>query len=179
MATAPAADIVPAPVQIPTTSERWFEVAATPRFALPLLTILSCAAVFVNLGGYPLYTKGEPREAVAVLDMFRGHSLSSYPVADAGGSRNPLQAAADALADRGALVGHRRGRRVDGALPSAILAVAGVLCCYLYVRRLFNERAALFSALMLATSLQYLQAAGGARVDMTSPSSWRSDSLSS
>ena len=167
MATAPAADIAPAPVQIPTTSERWFEVAATPRFALPLLTILSCAAVIVNLGGYPLYTKGEPREAVAVLDMFRGHSLSSFLLPMRAGVEIPSKPllmhwliAALSLVTGG--VGEWTVR-----LPSAILAVAGVLCCYLYVRRLFNERAALFSALMLATSLQYLQAAGGARVDMT------------
>jgi hypothetical protein len=73
-------DLTPAPVsefpQPPaapsTVRERWFEIAAAPRFALPLLTILCGAAFIVNLGGYPLYTKGEPREAVVVLDMFKG-----------------------------------------------------------------------------------------------------------
>ena len=132
-----------------------------------MLTILSCAAVVVNLGGYPLYTKGEPREAVAVLDMFRGHSLSSFLLPMRAGVEIPSKPllmhwfiAAFSLVTGG--VGEWTVR-----LPSAILAIAGVLCCYLYVRRLFNERAALFSALMLATNLQYLQAAGGARVDMT------------
>ena len=115
----------------------------------------------------PLYTKGEPREAVVVLDMFKGHSLSSFLLPMRAGVEIPSKPllmhwliAALSLVTGG--VGEWTVR-----LPSAILAIAGVLCCYLYVRRLFNERAALFSALILATNFQYLQAAGGARVDMT------------
>ena len=164
---APVADISPTPAEIPPTTERWFEIAAAPRCALPLLTILSCAALIVNLGGYPLYTKGEPREAVIVLDMFKGHSISSFLLPMRAGVEIPSKPllmhwliAALSLVTGG--VGEWTVR-----LPSAILAIAGVLCCYLYVRRLFNERAALFSALILATNLQYLQAAGGARVDIT------------
>jgi 4-amino-4-deoxy-L-arabinose transferase-like glycosyltransferase len=42
-----------------------------------------------------------------------------------------------------------------------------MLLCYLYVRRLFDQRAALIAALMMGTSFQYLQAGTGARVDMT------------
>lgn len=52
-------------------------------------------------------------------------------------------------------------------MPSGLLAVGGIICCYLYVRKLFDDRSALFAALILGTSLQYLQAAGAARVDMT------------
>jgi 4-amino-4-deoxy-L-arabinose transferase-like glycosyltransferase len=52
-------------------------------------------------------------------------------------------------------------------LPSAIFAILGVLGCYYYVRKLFDARSGLFSALILATSIQYLQAGAGARVDMT------------
>jgi len=52
-------------------------------------------------------------------------------------------------------------------LPSAALAVLGIIVCYLYVRRLFDDRSAMLSALMLGTTLQYLQAGSGARVDMT------------
>jgi hypothetical protein len=50
--------------------------------------------------------------------------------------------------------------------PSAICAILGLIVCYLYVRRLFDEKSALIAALMMGTSFQYLQA-GGARVDMT------------
>ncbi|MGC1398895.1 ArnT family glycosyltransferase, partial [Candidatus Binatus sp.] len=52
-------------------------------------------------------------------------------------------------------------------LPSAGLAIAGVIVCYFYVRRLFDDVTALIAALILATTFQYLQAATGARVDMT------------
>jgi 4-amino-4-deoxy-L-arabinose transferase-like glycosyltransferase len=167
IAPAPVADIPAAPAAVASIRERWFDVAAAPRFALPLLTIACGAAFLVNLGGYPLYTKGEPREAVVVLDMFKGHSLSSFLLPMRAGVEIPSKPllmhwliAALSLITGG--VGEWTVR-----LPSAILAIAGVLCSYLYVRKLFNERAALFSALILATNFQYLQAAGGARVDMT------------
>jgi len=52
-------------------------------------------------------------------------------------------------------------------MPSALFGLAGMLCAYYYVRRLFSPRAALVSALILGTSIQYLQSATSARVDMT------------
>ncbi len=52
-------------------------------------------------------------------------------------------------------------------LPSAGLAIAGLIVCYFYVRRLFDDVTALIAALILASTFQYLQAATGARVDMT------------
>jgi hypothetical protein len=42
-----------------------------------------------------------------------------------------------------------------------------MLATYLYVRCLFEARGALFSAIMLGTAFQYLQAGTGSRVDMT------------
>ncbi len=143
--------------------QRW----AAPQFALPLLTLVCLAAFFVNLGGYPLYTKGEPREAVTVLDMFRGHSIGSFLLPMRAGVELPSKPllmhwliAATSMLTGG--VGEWTVR-----LPSAIMATLAVLCCYLYVRRLFNASAGLFSALILAANFQFLQAAGGARVDMT------------
>ena len=132
-----------------------------------MLTLLCLAALFVNLGGYPLYTKGEPREAVTVLDMFKGHSVSSFLLPMRAGVEIPSKPllmhwliAAVAMITGG--LGEWTVR-----LPSAILATLGVICCYLYVRRLFSATAGLFAAIILATNFQYLQAAGGARVDMT------------
>jgi 4-amino-4-deoxy-L-arabinose transferase-like glycosyltransferase len=156
-----------APAAIPPNAERRFERAATPRFAIPFLLVLSGAALFVNLGGYPLYTKGEPREAVVVLDMFRGHSLSSIILPMRAGVEIPSKPllmhwliALLALVTGG--VGEWTVR-----IPSAILATAGVLCCYGYLRRLFNDGAALLAAMILLTNFQFLQAAGGSRVDLT------------
>ncbi len=155
------------PAAIPANPERWFQLAATPRFAIPFLLVLSVAALFVNLGGYPLYTKGEPREAVVVLDMFRGHSLSSIILPMRAGVEIPSKPllmhwliALLALVTGG--VGEWTVR-----IPSAILATAAVLCCYGYMRRLFNDTAAILAAMMLVTNFQFLQAAGGSRVDIT------------
>src|SRR5262249_4965414 len=52
-------------------------------------------------------------------------------------------------------------------LPSALFAIGGMLVCYLYTRRLFDDSVALLAAVMLGTTFQYLQAGTGARVDMT------------
>jgi 4-amino-4-deoxy-L-arabinose transferase-like glycosyltransferase len=153
--------------EITPSREPWFERVAAPRFAIGLLTLLCMAAIFVNLGGYPLYTKGEPREAVTVLDMFKGHGVSSFLLPMRAGVEIPSKPllmhwliAALAMFTGG--LGEWTVR-----LPSAILAALGVICCYLYMRRLFSAPAGLFAALILAANFQYLQAAGGARVDMT------------
>jgi len=143
------------------------ERAAAPRFAIPLLTLLCLSAFFVNLGGYPLYTKGEPREAVTVLDMLKGHSLVSFLLPMRAGVEIPSKPLLmHWLIASLALISGGLGEWTI-RLPSAILATLGVLCCYLYVRRLFSAATGLFAALILATNFQYLQAAGGARVDMT------------
>lgn len=44
-------------------------------------------------------------------------------------------------------------------LPSALAGAGGVIITYLFAKKLFNARAALFSSLILATSLAYLGAA--------------------
>jgi 4-amino-4-deoxy-L-arabinose transferase-like glycosyltransferase len=163
----PAAASVERPAPDVPTAARWFERAAAPQFAIPLLTLLCLAAFFVNLGGYPLYTHGETREAVSVLDMFKGHSIRSFLLPMRAGIEIPSKPlmmhwliAALSLISGGLSEWTIR-------LPSAILGALGVLCCYLYVRRLFSASAGLLAALILATNFQYLQAAGGARVDMT------------
>jgi len=142
----------------------WFDALAEPRAALPLLLGLGLMLFIANLGGYPLYTKGEPREAVIVLDMVQGGGLilpmrAGVEIPSKPPMMHWMAAAVSALMGR-----------VDEwtvRLPSAALAVLGIIVCYLYVRRLFDDRSAMLSALMLGTTLQYLQAGSGARVDMT------------
>ena len=135
-----------------------------PAFAVPLLLATGIALYLVNLGGYPLYTKGEPREAVTVFDIVHG-----------GGVILPMRAGVEIPSKPllmhwlAALVSLAAGGVNEWTvrLPSALLAIAGMVVCYVYVRRFFEERGALLSALMLGTSFQYLQAGTGARVDMT------------
>jgi 4-amino-4-deoxy-L-arabinose transferase-like glycosyltransferase len=137
---------------------------AEPRHAWPILLIVGVALYLVNLGGYPLYTKGEPREAVTVFDIVHGGGIILPQRAGVEIPSKPLLmhwiAAIVSL-----VVGSVNEFSVR--LPSAGLAIAGVIVCYFYVRRLFDDVTALIAALILATTFQYLQAATGARVDMT------------
>ena len=160
-----------APVEVPAAPIRedarpaeWFATLARPIFAIPVLTIFGALIFLVNLGGYPFYTKGDPREAVTVLAIATG-----------GGVILPMRAGIELPSKPllmhwvAALLAMLLGGVNEWTvrLPSALFGLAGVLACYYYVRRMFNARAALMAALILATSMQYLQSATGARVDMT------------
>jgi 4-amino-4-deoxy-L-arabinose transferase-like glycosyltransferase len=142
----------------------WLQYIAEPRHAWPILLIVGVALYLVNLGGYPLYTKGEPREAVTVFDIVHGGGVILPQRAGVEIPSKPLLmhwiAAIVSL-----VVGSVNEFSVR--LPSAGLAIAGVIVCYFYVRRLFDDVTALIAALILATTFQFLQAATGARVDMT------------
>ena len=145
-------------------SAGYLDALAKPIFALPSLTIFFAILYFLNLGGYPLYTKGEPREAVTIFDIVSG-----------GGVILPMRAGIEIPSKPllmhwiAAIISIAAGGVNEWTVrfPSALFAIAGVLVCYYYVRRLFNERAAVVAALILGTTIQYLQAATGARVDMT------------
>jgi 4-amino-4-deoxy-L-arabinose transferase-like glycosyltransferase len=135
-----------------------------PAIAIPLLLVVGALLFIVNLGGAPIYTKGEAREAVTVFDIVHGGGIILPMRAGVEIPSKPLMmhwfAALISLAAGGVSAWTVR-------LPSALLAVAGALACYLYVRRLFEARGALIAALILLTSVQYLQAGAGSRVDMT------------
>jgi hypothetical protein len=142
----------------------WLSYIAEPRHAWPILLIFGVALYLVNLGGYPLYTKGEPREAVTVFDIVHGGGVILPQRAGVEIPSKPLL-----MHWLAALVSIVAGdvNEFSVRLPSAGLAIAGLLVCYFYVRRLFDNVTALIAALILATTFQYLQAATGARVDMT------------
>jgi 4-amino-4-deoxy-L-arabinose transferase-like glycosyltransferase len=142
----------------------WLQYIAEPRHAWPILLIVGVALYLVNLGGYPLYTKGEPREAVTVFDIVHGGGIILPQRAGIELPSKPLL-----MHWMAALVSLVVGGVNEFAvrLPSAGLAIAGIIVCYFYVRRLFDDVTALVAALILATTFQYLQAATGARVDMT------------
>ena len=148
----------------PAAASDWLRYIAEPRYAWPILLIFGVALYLVNLGGYPLYTKGEPREAVTVFDIVHGGGVILPQRAGVEIPSKPLL-----MHWMAALVSLVAGGVNEFAvrLPSAGLAIAGVILCYFYVRRLFDNLTALFAALILATTFQYLQAGTGARVDMT------------
>ena len=142
----------------------WLNYIAQPRHAWPILLIVGVALYLVNLGGYPLYTKGEPREAVTVFDIVHGGGVILPQRAGVELPSKPLL-----MHWLAALVSLVAGgvNEFSVRLPSAGLAIAGVIVCYFYVRRLFDDVTAFIAALILATTFQYLQAGTGARVDMT------------
>ena len=143
---------------------QWLKFIADPRQAISILLIVGVALYLVNLGGYPLYTKGEPREAVTVFDIVHGGGVILPQRAGVEVPSKPLL-----MHWLAALASFVTGGVNEFAvrLPSAALAIAGVIVCYLYVRRLFDDIVAILAALIMATTFQYLQAATGARVDMT------------
>src|SRR5690242_11029030 len=147
----------------PLHDRRLFDRVAEPRLALPLLWACGGLLFLVNLGGYPLYTKGESREAVTVFDIVHGGGIILPMRAGVEVPSKPLM-----MHWLAALASLAAGQvdEMTVRLPSALCGILGLLTCYCYVRRFFDDHSALISALILGTSCQYLQA-GGARVDMT------------
>src|SRR6266478_8819091 len=142
----------------------WFSDLAEPPLAILVLTLVGVALFLVNLGGYPFYTKGEPREAVTVFNMLHG-----------GGFILPLRAGIEVPSKPplmhwlAAIISILAGGVSEWTvrMPSGLFAIGGMLAAYMYVRRLFDDRVAFLTALILGTTVQYLQAGSGARVDMT------------
>lgn len=139
---------------------RW----SAPFRAVALLLVLCGGLFFVNLGGYPLYTKGEAREAVTVLAMVRGAGVILPMRAGIEVPSKPpmMHWLAAAISKAAGDVSELNVR-----LPSAVLGTGAVLLCYAYIGRLIAAQAGLCAAILLASSVQFIQAATGARVDMT------------
>ncbi len=126
---------------------------------------LFCGLIFIwGLGDIPFYTKGQPREATVVWEIYHngdwvlplrnGHIIPSKP---------PLfhwlgTSAALAL-----------GQLSEFSIrfPSALLALLGVLLTYRVGVVLWGVEAGLVAGLTLATSFEWVRAATTARVDMT------------
>lgn len=141
-----------------------FARLAERRLALMLITALGALLYLLNIAGYPIYTKGEAREAVTVFDIVNG-----------GGVILPMRAGVEIPSKpllmhwMAALVSLIGGGVSEWSvrLPSALCAIGGMIACYYYIRRLFDQRVGLIAAIILGTTFQYLQAGTGARVDMT------------
>lgn len=126
---------------------------------------LLCALLYLwGLGDVPFYTKGEPREATVVWEIYttgdwvlplrNGHIIPSKP---------PL------FHWLGTLVSFAWGavNELTIRLPSAGLAILGVLLTYGTGVALWGVEAGLVAAVVLATSFEWSRAATTARVDMT------------
>src|SRR5512146_193429 len=113
----------------------WCGGRAEPPLAIAVLSLWGAALFLVNLGGYPFYTKGEPREAVTVFNMLHG-----------GGFILPLRAGVELPSKPllmhwlAALISALAGGVSEWTvrMPSALFAIGGMLAAYLYLRRLFD-----------------------------------------
>jgi hypothetical protein len=129
-----------------------------------LLLLLCGVLYFPYLDSAPFFTKGEPREALAVQDIVqRGEWLVPLKRATDVPSKPPLFHWAAAATYR--VTGHLDEATVR--FPSALFATLGVLLLYFVAARLFSSETALLVGVVLATTMIYQDQAIDARVDMT------------
>jgi hypothetical protein len=127
--------------------------------------LLLCALLYLwGLGSVPFYTKGEPREATVVWEIYtngewilplrNGHIIPSKP---------PL------FHWLGTVVTFAWGEINEWTirLPSALLGLIGVGLTYGTGVALWGVEAGLMAAIIVATSFEWHRAATTARVDMT------------
>lgn len=128
-----------------------------------LVAIISIFIVFCNLGGVPLLDPDEPVYAETPKEMFRFNEFMSPRIYGEYWYDKPpmyywLVAASYKLFGM---------NEFAARFPSACLAVVCTLVVYLSGRRLFNERAGMAGALVLATSIEFFYLGKAAVTDMT------------
>ena len=129
-----------------------------------LLGVLCGFLYFPYLGSTPFFDKGEPREALAVVDINqRGEWLFPLKRASDIPSKPPLFHWSAALTS----TIMSRLDEVTIRFPSALYATLGVFLIYAFARSLFGAEIALLGGGILATTLVYSNQALTARVDMT------------
>ena len=132
------------------------------RFAA--LAALCALLYFPQLGRIPFFNKGEPREGLVVQEIFlHGNWLLPLKGGTDIPSKPPL------FHWFGAVISLASGQvnEMTVRLPSALLAIFGVLALYALGSRLFPSGVAFWGAVILATSSVYETQAVTARVDMT------------
>jgi len=128
-----------------------------------LVAIISIIIVFSNLGGIPLLDPDEPVYAETPKEMFTFNEFVSPRIFGEYWYDKPpmyywLVAASYKIFGM---------TEFAARFPSAILAVICTLVVYWSGRRLFNERAGMAGALVLATSIEFFYLGKAAVTDMT------------
>lgn len=128
-----------------------------------LVAIISLMIVFFNLGGIPLLDPDEPVYAETPKEMFAFEEFISPRIyGEYWYDKPPMYYWL--VAGSYKVFGMTE---FAARFPSAILAVVCTLAVYLSGRRLFNERAGLAGALVLATSIEFFYLGKAAVTDMT------------
>lgn len=127
--------------------------------------ILTIASVifFFNLGGIPLLDPDEPVYAETPKEMYQFNEFVSPRIyGEYWYDKPPMYYWL--VAGSYQLFGVNE---FSARFPSALLGVFCVLSVYWFARSLFNERTALWSSLILATSIEYFYLAKAAVTDIT------------
>jgi 4-amino-4-deoxy-L-arabinose transferase-like glycosyltransferase len=128
-----------------------------------VLTVLTVAVIFVNLGGFPLLDPDEPVYAETPKEMILYDDFISPQIyGQFWYDKPPMYYWLVAGAFKLLGINEYAAR-----FPSAVLAVFCVLLVYGVVGKLFSERAALVSGLVLATSIEYFYVGKAAVTDIT------------
>ena len=133
-------------------------------FDVILILSVCCVLYFLELGRTPFFDKQEPREALVVWEI--NHSGNwILPLRDGTTipSKPPLFHWLAAVVSQTA----HELNEFTVRFPSAFLGTAGVVLTYLAGASVWGRSSGLISAMLLATSFEWLQAAKAARVDMT------------
>jgi 4-amino-4-deoxy-L-arabinose transferase-like glycosyltransferase len=160
-------------VRLLSIAARRLPIRVVPRFALrlalprprlvPLLIAAWCGVLFFyGLGAGPLY-RTESLRAIIGAECLRGHWL--YPVLHGEPflTKPPGHYAAIGLCS----LPFGRVTEVSARLPSAIAATLAVVLMHGLFHRALGDRAALLAALLLPTSVLWLDKAPSAEIDMT------------
>lgn len=128
-----------------------------------LVAIITILIVFFNLGGIPLLDPDEPVYAETPKEMFTFNEFVSPRIyGEYWYDKPPMYYWLVAASYKIFGVNEFAAR-----FPSAALAVACTLVVYLSGRRLFNERAGMAGALVLATCIEYFYLGKAAVTDIT------------
>jgi 4-amino-4-deoxy-L-arabinose transferase-like glycosyltransferase len=131
---------------------------------LVFLLALCFALYFWHLGDLPFHNRGEPREGMVVEAMV---STGDLILPNVNGEYIPFK---PPLFHWVAVLAAKLAGRVDEFVlrfPSALFGTLGVLMTYFFAVRLWNRRSGLIAAAVLATSIEWWQAATITQVDMT------------
>lgn len=129
-----------------------------------VLLVLCGILFFSNLGTFPFFNKGEPREGLVVQHIIdQGNWLFPLKMESEIPSKPPL------FHWLGAFISIVWGDVTEATVrfPSALLATLGILAVYFLGRKLFSPEIGLLGGVILATSMEYQHLAISARVDMT------------
>jgi 4-amino-4-deoxy-L-arabinose transferase-like glycosyltransferase len=130
---------------------------------LAFLLALCFALYFWNLGDLPFHNRGEPREGMVVEAMV---STGDLILPNINGEYIPFK---PPLFHWVAVLVAKLAGRVDEFVlrfPSALFGTLGVLMTYFFAVRLWNRRSGVIAAVVLATSIEWWQAATITQVDM-------------